>query len=114
MILKCCGSNVASLLPVEMKLKWPLCSGIIGCYPFTAPLAIKILRHSKLHSPEAKGNHLADTSANHAALKGTKSNQTSVMVQTDIFPNDNLEKLAREVQQLASEKKRQEWKFKNC
>ena len=29
------------------------------------------------------------------SVKGANSNQTSVMVQKDIFPNDNSEKLAR-------------------
>ena len=52
-----------------------------------AVLAInKILRHSKLDSMEAKGNHLADTSARNADLKGTDSSQTSVTVQRDISP----------------------------
>lgn len=32
------------------------------------------------------------------------------MVQKHIFPNDNLGKLAREAQQLASEKEKQDWK----
>lgn len=38
------------------------------------------------------------------------------MVQRDTSSNDNVEKLAREVQQLISEKKKKkkDWKFKNC
>ena len=36
------------------------------------------------------------------------------MVQREISPNNNLEKLPREVQQLASEKEKQDWKFNNC
>ena len=36
------------------------------------------------------------------------------MVERDISPNDNLEKLAREAQQLASEKEKQDWKLNNC
>ena len=35
------------------------------------------------------------------------------MVQRDISLNDNLEKLAKEAQQLALEKEKQDWKF-NC
>ena len=67
---------------------------------------MKIPRHSKFGSLEAKGNHLADVSAKNADLKGTDSSQNSAMVQRDISPNDNLEKLTREAQQLASEKKK--------
>ena len=96
---------MASLLPVEIKFKMIPCSGIIGCNV----LAIdKILRYSKLDSLEAEGNHLADISARNADLKGTESRQTSVMVQRDISPNDNIAKLAREAQQLASEKRKQD------
>ena len=51
---------------------------------------IKILRHSELDPLEAEGNHLVDTPAMNATLKGTKSSQTSVMIQRDISPNDNL------------------------
>ena len=37
------------------------------------------------------------------------------MVQRDTSSNDNIEKLAREVQQLISEKeKKKDWKFNNC
>ena len=68
---------------------------------------IKILVHSKLDSLETKGNHLAAISARNAALKMTNNSQISVMVQRDIFPNDNLEELATEAQQLASEKEKQ-------
>ena len=35
------------------------------------------------------------------------------MVQSDIFPNDNFKKLAREAQQLTLEKEKQDWKFNN-
>lgn len=38
-----------------------------------------------------KGNHFADMSAKNVTVKDTNS-QTSVMVQRDIFLNDNLEK----------------------
>ena len=75
---------------------------------------IKVLGHSKLDSLEARVNHFADNSARNAAFKRTTSIQTSVMIQRDISPNDNLEKLAREAQKLASEKKKQNWKFNNC
>lgn len=56
----------------------------------------------------------ADISAKNAALKGVSSSQTSVMVQRDVSPVDNLEKLARESQQLASKKVKQDWKSNNC
>lgn len=83
-----------------------------------APVAqgniIKILWHSKLDVLEAKQNHLADISAKNAALKGVSSSQTSVMVQRDVSPVENLEKLARESQQLASKKVKQDWKSNNC
>ena len=36
------------------------------------------------------------------------------MVQRNISPNDNIEKLSRETQQLALEKENQDWKFNNC
>lgn len=67
---------------------------------------INILGQYKSDSLEIEENHLADISIRNAAFKGTKSNQTSVMVQRDIFPNDNLEKLAGEAQKLASEKEK--------
>ena len=47
-------------------------------------------------------------------LKRSTGPQTSVMVQRDISPNDILEKLAKEAQELASEKEKQVWKFNNC
>ena len=66
------------------------------------------LVHSKLDSLEAKGNHLADTSARNAILKGTKNSQTGLMVQRVISPNYNLGKLDKEDPQLASEKEKQD------
>ena len=36
------------------------------------------------------------------------------MVQRDISPNNNLEKQARETQELASEKEKSYYKFSNC
>lgn len=53
---------------------------------------------------EVKENHLADIFARNAVCKTTRSSQTSIMMQRDISPNDNLEKLAGEAQQLASGK----------
>ena len=82
--------------------------------PASLPI-IKIPRHSKLDSLEAKGNHLADISTRNVALKGTNSSQTSVMVQRDTSPNDNLEKLAREISQPQKKKKeKRDLKFNNC
>ena len=66
---------------------------------------MKIPRCSKLECLEAKGNHLVDVSAKNAALKGTNSNQTSVMVQKDISQNDNLEKLAQRANSWPQKKK---------
>jgi len=77
---------------------------------FYLPLKLKIPGHFYLDSLEAKGNYLADSSIRNAALKGIKSSQTSVMIQRGISPNDNLEKLAGEAQQLVSKKKK-DWKF---
>lgn len=67
---------------------------------------IKLLGHSKLQSLEAKGNYLANTSTMNADLMETNRSQISVMVQRSISPNDDLEKLATEAQQLASEKEK--------
>ena len=116
MILECFGSNVASLHLVEIKFK----NGIFVQELLNAILLqdalsiIKVLGHSKFDSPEARGNHLADISARNASLKEPNNSQTSVIVQRDTSPNDNLEKLAREAQQLVSEKEKQDWKFNNC
>lgn len=81
---------------------------------FYLPLKLKIPGHFYLDSLEAKGNYLADSSIRNAALKGIKSSQTSVMIQRGISPNDNLEKLARKSQKLASECEKQDYKFNNC
>ena len=95
MIWGCCGSNMASLLPVEIRLKIaPSVQKLLNAIP-AALAIIEILEHSKLDSLEAKGNHLADIFARNVVFKGTNSSQTSVMVQTDISPNENLEKLER-------------------
>ena len=71
------------------------------------PAIIKILGHSKLGSPEAEQNHLAaiNIAARNAALKGTNSNQTSVVVQRDISQNDNLEKLAQRANSWSQKRK---------
>lgn len=77
--------------------------------PYFYLLFLLLLRspgHSKLDYQEAKRNHLADLSARKSALKGTSSSQTSVMVQKNIFPTDNFEKLAKEDQKLTSAKKK--------
>lgn len=73
---------------------------------------IKLLGHSKLQSLEAKC-YLANTSTVNADLMETNRSQISVMVQRSISPNDDLEKLAIEAQQLASEKEKLDWKFNN-
>ena len=54
---------------------------------------IKIPGYSKRVFLEAKRNHLVDISRKNAALKETNNNQTSGMVQRDISPNGDLEKV---------------------
>lgn len=70
-----------------------------------AALAITTIpEHSELDSQKVKGNHLADISAKYAALQRSKSH-TSVMVQRNSPPDDNVEKLTRDTQQSAPETK---------
>ena len=96
MLGKQCGFFTSSGNKV---LSGPYVQELLNAILLPATLAIiKIPGHSKLDSLEAKGNHLAAISARNAALKGTNGSQTSVMVQRDISPNDNLEKLARKAQ----------------
>lgn len=52
------------------------------------------------------GNHLADISARNTALKGTNNSQTSVMVQRDSFPNENLENLFKEAKHNWTQKRK--------
>ena len=53
---------------------------------------------SKLDSLEARGNHLDDISVRNVSFKETSNSQTSFIVQRDILPNENSEKLATEAQ----------------
>lgn len=93
-----------SLFLVEIKLKW---SGIFGCYNLSAALAnIKSPGHSKIDLQETKGNQRADISARNAALKRGRNSHFSIIAQLDTSLADNLEKSARGVQWLASEKKK--------
>ena len=104
-ILMYCVSKMASLLPEEINLKILnsfLYSEIIECNTH----CFSYYWNSKLDSLEAKGNHLACIFARNVALKGTNSNQTSVMVQAGIFLNDKLEKLDREIWKLTSGKEK--------
>lgn len=78
-----------------------------------AVAGVKVPGHSTLDSLEAKGNHLGDVSVKNAAFKGT-NNQTPVMVQKDVPPKENLQKLTRDAQQLAPERKKRCWKSNNC
>ena len=89
MNLQCSGSNVASFLTVEIKFKMALMFRNYWMQYFYIVIlsAIKILEHIMFDSLEAKENHFADISIRNAALKGTKSNQISVMIQRDISPN---------------------------
>ena len=107
-LVAACGLLVVAcmrdLVPPTRDQTQAPCIGSSESYPLDYKGSPKIPGHSKLDS--WKLYHLAGISTRNAALKGTKSNQTSVMVQRDIFPNDKLEKLAREAQQLAPEKKK--------
>lgn len=76
---------------------------------------IKMPEHSKLEFLETKINHLADISTKNATLKGTSNSQTSVTVQRDNSPMDNLlRKTGQRIQQLASKKENQDWKSNKC
>ena len=50
---------------------------------------------SKHDSLEARGTNLTDISERNAALNRTNGSQTSVIVQENVSPNNNLKKLAR-------------------
>lgn len=67
---------------------------------------IKVPGPSKLDSLETEGNHSADDSAK----KGANSPQTSVLVQREVSPNESLEKLTIEannlLQKVKTKKKR--------
>ena len=74
MILKCSVSNMTSLLPMEIKLKQLLYSGITGYNTIPCALAVvKILGHYKLDSLEGKGTHIANISVMHSAFKETNN-----------------------------------------
>lgn len=94
MSLECCESNMGFLLPGEIKLKMAPMFRSYWIQYFTCCLAIiKIPGHLNL-AFGFKGNHLPDISVRNTCPKGTNSYQSSVMVQRDFSPNDNLEKLA--------------------
>lgn len=83
--------------------------------PYTWPAAfatITVPGHIKLDFLEDKENYLVDISSKNTASKGA-TNQISVLVQRDAPPNDNLEKLTTDAQQLAQEKENQYRKSKN-
>ena len=81
--------------------------GIIGRNTLPAALAIiKIPRHSKSDYPEAKESQLTDISTSNAAVKGTDSSQSSVVIQRNISAKDNLENLARKNLELALEEEK--------
>lgn len=63
-ILECYGNNVASLLPVKIKIKSsPYIQELLDVILLPAASAIiKILEHYKLDFLEAKGKHLTDIS----------------------------------------------------
>ena len=68
---------------------------------------IKVPGHSKLDSPEAKGNHLTDISTKNTALKGTNN---QILLWSKGMFLDNLENLTRYAQKSAPEKEKQYWK----
>ena len=117
MNLQCFGSNVASLLTVEIKFKMALMFRNYWMqYFYIAILSrIKILEHIMFDSLEAKENHLADISARNAIFKGTNNSQTSVIIHRDISSNDTLEKTGyRRLKIGFSKRKKQDWKCDNC
>lgn len=85
---------MAAWLPPEMK------ANVAGTSPDASAMTkVPDILHLAL---EPKSHPSADTSAGSAALKRPSSKRTKL--QMDISPNDDLENLARETQQLASEK----------
>lgn len=64
---------------------------------------VNILGHFILDSLGPQGNHLVDIFSRNSALKVTDSSQIFHAPRV-YFPNDTLEKLAREARQLASER----------
>ena len=66
---------MTSLLPMEIRLKQFLYSGITGYNTIPSALAIvKILGYYKLDSLEGKGTHIANISVRNSAFKETNSN----------------------------------------
>lgn len=85
MALECYGNNVAFLHPVEIKFNVLYIQELLHAILVPAALAIiKTPGHSNCDSLEEKENRCGDIPARNAALKGTGSSQTSVMVQGDI------------------------------
>ena len=70
---------------------------------------IKVPGPSKLDSLETEGNHSADDSAK----KGANSPQTSVLVQREGSPNESLEKLTIEANNLLQKVKTKKKKIEN-
>ena len=94
MLQKQCGFLISSRNKI---LNGPYVQELLDTIRLPLTLAIaKILGHSKFDSLEVTGIHLATISARNDAFKGTNRHHVSVMVQRDISPNDNLEKLVRE------------------
>lgn len=92
----------------------PYVQNLLDAVLLPAALAvIKVPGHSKSGFLEAKGNHLTRNPAKNATLLRS-INQTSVIVQKATPPGKDLRELAREVQQLASEREKQNWKIKGC
>ena len=70
--------------------KWPIHKEVFFfCIVLLA--IIKFPTYSKLEFLKDKGIHLADTSSMTVGLKRVKSSQTSVMVQRQSSPNDDLD-----------------------
>lgn len=92
----------------------PYVQNLLDAILLPAALAvIKAPGHSKSGFLEAKGNHLTRNPAKNATLLRS-INQTSVIVQKATPPGEDLRELAREVQRLASEREKQNWKIKRC
>jgi hypothetical protein len=80
------GSNVASLLPKEIKLEVAYMFRNIEYKNLPPALAIIKPIHSKLDSLEPKRNHFDDIPSMNAVLKGTKHSQRDSVMSKGTFP----------------------------
>lgn len=79
---------------------------------FPVTLAIGVPRHSRPNPLEDKASHLVDISTKMLLLKRLRA--TPLSCSKDVLPNENLEKLLRDTQQLATDREKQYQKSDNC